>query len=116
MKKIVNKIKNIIINNPNDLPLGHVIINDIITLEKKKRYYIEKSIIELKTFNISIIKIKKDFYKGFFIFEKKVNTEFTCIIKDGEEITPITSGEYDIIESMWFIKNKNYQKQKIRNG
>lgn len=103
MEKYVNIIKEIIRNHPEDINLDKTINRNKIILNRKKRYYIINTSINIPKHYISIIKIKKEFYKKYFLIESSYDTDINYIIKYKNEVIPINSGIYNRIETMWNI-------------
>jgi hypothetical protein len=110
MDNIVDEIKNILVDNKNNLPLNLNITKDIIILDKNKKYFIEKSSIDITDKNLSIIKINKEFYKRKFIFKKEnYYNEEKYLIKYNNEIIHIDNSKYQYLVYVWstLINNKN---------
>jgi len=102
MGKHIDIIKEIIRDNPEDLPMQHTIYNDKISLDRKKRYYIERISIDIPKHNVSIIKIIKQYYKGYFIFERKYDTDISYHIKYNDEIIDISRNVYKDLDYKWY--------------
>lgn len=115
MKKYINILKDIIREHPDDLPLHPQILQDKIFLGDKKRYYLYRTIINIPKHEISIVKIKKDYYKKHFIFEKKYDENNISFIKYKGEIIHIDDEFYNRLLTMWSNatnneRNKQYNK------
>jgi len=116
MKNQLKIIKEIIRDNPEDLPLQYSVINDKISIDKKKRYYIERRSINIPKHDISIVKTRREHYKGRFIFETKYDTDRSYHIKYKGEIIHINKGDFDRLDHMWYYtteKRRKNTKQQI---
>jgi len=110
---MLKTIRDIIQNHPLDLPLQYSVSNDKISVEKKKRYYIERRSINIPKHDLSIVRIKKEHFKGRILFETHYDTHFTYHIKYQGEIIHINGSQYNVLDYRWYenVKGRRIKKQ-----